>query len=51
MAEAEQIVAPGGIDPNNVVTPGVFVQRLIQTTNRTKDIEQRTVRPVAVRQG
>jgi 3-oxoacid CoA-transferase subunit A len=50
VAEAEHIVQPGEIDPNHIVTPGVFIQRLIQTTNRTKDIEQRTVRPIAARQ-
>jgi 3-oxoacid CoA-transferase subunit A len=50
IAEAEVIVEPGGLDPNHVVTPGVFVQRLVQATARAKDIEQRTVRqrPVAV---
>lgn len=51
VAEAEHIVALGEIDPDHIITPGVFVQRLIQTTGRTKDIEQRTVRPVAVKQG
>jgi 3-oxoacid CoA-transferase subunit A len=51
VAEAEHIVQPGEIDPNHVVTPGVFVQRLIQTTDRIKDIEQRTVRPLASKQG
>jgi 3-oxoacid CoA-transferase subunit A len=51
VAEAEHIVQPGEIDPDHIVTPGVFIQRLIQTTNRTKDIEQRTVRPVASKQG
>lgn len=45
IAEAEHIVQPGGIDPNHVITPGVFIQRLIKTTSRSKDIEQRTVRP------
>jgi len=45
VAEAEHIVQPGEIDPNDVITPGVFVQRLIQTTYREKYIEQRTVRP------
>lgn len=45
IAEAEHIVQPGEIDPDHVITPGVFVQRLIQTSSRTKDIEQRTVRP------
>lgn len=51
VAEAEHIVALGEIDPDHIITPGVFVQRLIQTTGRTKDIEQRTVRPVTVKQG
>ncbi|ACL38647.1 3-oxoacid CoA-transferase, A subunit [Pseudarthrobacter chlorophenolicus A6] len=45
IAEAEVILQPGEVDPNHVVTPGVFVQRLVQATNRVKDIEQRTVRP------
>ena len=51
VAEAEHIVQPGELDPNNIVTQGVFVQRLIQTTDRVKDIEQRTVRPVAQQAG
>lgn len=45
IAEAERIVEPGDIDPNLVVTPGVYVQRLVQASARPKDIEQRTVRP------
>ncbi|CCQ47663.1 putative succinyl-CoA:3-ketoacid-coenzyme A transferase subunit A [Pseudarthrobacter siccitolerans] len=44
IAEAEVILAPGELDPNHIVTPGVFVQRLVQAGNRVKDIEQRTVR-------
>ncbi|WP_104127573.1 CoA transferase subunit A [Cryobacterium sp. Y57] len=44
IAEAEVIVEPGDIDPNHVITPGVYVQRLIQASARVKDIEQRTVR-------
>ena len=44
IAEAEVIVEPGVIDPNHVITPGVYVQRLIQASARVKDIEQRTVR-------
>ena len=44
IAEAEVIVEPGDIDPNHVITPGVFVQRLVQASARTKVIEQRTVR-------
>lgn len=45
VAEAEVIVEPGELDPNHIVTPGVFVQRLIKATNRTKHIEQLTTRP------
>ena len=45
IAEAEVIVEPGELDPNHIVTAGVFVQRLVQATARVKDIEQRTVRP------
>jgi 3-oxoacid CoA-transferase subunit A len=43
-AEAEQIVEPGEIDPNVVVTPGIFVQAVVLASEREKDIEQRTVR-------
>ncbi|EMY32455.1 3-oxoacid CoA-transferase subunit A [Arthrobacter crystallopoietes BAB-32] len=45
VAEAEVIVGPGELDPNHIVTPGVYVQRLVQATVRTKHIEQRTTRP------
>lgn len=45
VAEAERIVAPGEINPNHIITPSVYVQRLVQAVNRPKDIEQRTVRP------
>ena len=45
VAEAEVIVEPGELDPNHIVTPGIFVQRLIQASDRVKEIEQRTVRP------
>jgi 3-oxoacid CoA-transferase subunit A len=44
IAEAEVIVEPGQLDPNHIVTAGVFVQRLVQAADRVKDIEQRTVR-------
>ena len=43
IAEVEHLVE-GYLDPDQVVTPGVFVQRLV-TTSREKDIEQRTTRP------
>jgi 3-oxoacid CoA-transferase subunit A len=44
IAEAERIVQPGDIDPERVITPGLYVQRLIQASERPKAIEQRTVR-------
>lgn len=43
IAEAEEIVEPGELDPNEVHTPGIFVQRLLQGTNYQKRIERRTV--------
>jgi 3-oxoacid CoA-transferase subunit A len=45
IAEAEHVLHDGFVDPDIVVTPGIFVQRLVQTVPRVKDIEQRTVRP------
>ncbi|WP_291051215.1 CoA transferase subunit A [Herbiconiux sp.] len=44
IAEAEEVV-DGFLDPNAIVTPGIFVQRLVTAVPREKDIEQRTTRP------
>ena len=44
IAEVEEIVEPGELDPNMVHTPGIFVQRIFQGKNYEKRIEQRTVR-------
>lgn len=44
VAEVEELVEPGALDPNQIHTPGIFVQRIIQGTNYEKRIEQRTVR-------
>jgi 3-oxoacid CoA-transferase subunit A len=44
VVEVEQIVAPGEIDPDHIVTPGIFVQRLVRLATIDKRIEQRTVR-------
>jgi 3-oxoacid CoA-transferase subunit A len=44
LAEAEEIV-DGYLDPNEIHTPGIYVQRVVEVEDRTKDIEQRTVRP------
>lgn len=44
IAEVEEIVDAGTIDPDNVHTPGIFVQRVVLNTKPEKRIEQRTVR-------
>lgn len=44
VAEVEELVEVGELDPDQVHTPGVFVQRIFQGTNYQKRIEQRTVR-------
>lgn len=45
IAEVEELVEPGELDPNFIHTPGIFVQRIFQGTAYEKRIEQRTVRP------
>jgi 3-oxoacid CoA-transferase subunit A len=45
IAEVEHLVAPGGIDADQVVTPGIFVQWIFQGAHYEKRIEQRTHRP------
>ncbi|MEN0005362.1 MAG: CoA transferase subunit A [Bacteroidota bacterium] len=45
IAEVEELVEPGELDPNFIHTPGIFVQRIFQGTNYEKRIEQRTTRP------
>jgi 3-oxoacid CoA-transferase subunit A len=44
VAEVEHLVEPGQIDPDHIVTPGIFVKRIVKLDNITKRIEQRTVR-------
>jgi len=44
IAEVEHLVEPGEIDPDHVVTPGIFVQHLLQGPNYEKRIEKRTTR-------
>ena len=46
IAEVEELVAPGQLDPNNIHTPGIYVHRIFQGVNYEKRIEQRTVRKV-----
>jgi len=44
IAEVEKLVPVGELDPNDIHTPGIFVQRIFQGVNYEKRIEQRTVR-------
>ena len=44
IAEVEQLVETGSLDPDHIHTPGIFVQRVVLGTNYRKPIEQRTVR-------
>ena len=44
VAEVEELVEPGELDPNEIHTPGIFVQRIFQGSDYQKPIEQRTVR-------
>ena len=44
VAEVEQLVDTGTLDPDYIHTPGIFVQRIVQGENYRKPIEQRTVR-------
>jgi 3-oxoacid CoA-transferase subunit A len=44
IAEVEELVAPGEIDPDHVHTPGIYVHHIFKGTSYEKPIEQRTVR-------
>lgn len=44
IAEVEELVPAGQLDPNDIHTPGIFVQRIFQGEKFEKRIEQRTVR-------
>ncbi len=44
IAEVEELVPLGELDPNNIHTPGIYVQRIFQGKNYEKRIEQRTIR-------
>ena len=46
IAEVEELVEPGELDPNQIHTPGIFVQRIFQGTKYEKRIEQKTVKKV-----
>src|SRR5262249_25620518 len=44
VAEVEHLVQPGDLNPDLIITPGVYVKRLVHVPNAVKHIEQRTVR-------
>ncbi len=44
IAEVEKLVNPGILDPNEIHTPGIFVQRIFQGEKYEKRIEKRTVK-------
>lgn len=44
IAEVEELVEVGELDPNEIHTPGIYVHRIFQGSNYEKRIEQRTVR-------
>jgi 3-oxoacid CoA-transferase subunit A len=47
IAEVEELVEVGQLDPDEIHTPGIYVQRIFQGKDYEKPIEQRTVRPRA----
>jgi len=44
VAEVEELVEPGQIDPDHIITPGIFVKRIVKLEKLDKRIEQRTTR-------
>jgi 3-oxoacid CoA-transferase subunit A len=47
IAEVEELVEPGQLDPDHIVTPGIYVKRILQGKKYEKRIERRTVRAVS----
>lgn len=45
VVEVEHLLQPGELDPNNIHTPGIYVDRIFPGTNYLKHIERRTTRP------
>jgi 3-oxoacid CoA-transferase subunit A len=44
VVETEHLVEPGQIDPETIITPGIYVKRIVHVPNPEKRIEQRTTR-------
>jgi acyl CoA:acetate/3-ketoacid CoA transferase alpha subunit len=49
IAEVEELVELGQIDPNQVHTPGIFVDAIFQGPKYEKRIERRTIRRTRIR--
>jgi 3-oxoacid CoA-transferase subunit A len=47
IAEVEELVPAGELDPNNIHTPGIYVHRIFQGKHYEKRIEQRTIRKIS----
>ncbi len=47
VVQVEHLVQPGEIDPDHIITPGIFVNRIVHVPNVEKRIEQRTVTKAA----
>jgi 3-oxoacid CoA-transferase subunit A len=45
IAQVEELVEPGDLNPDHIITPGIFVKRMIRLDGLDKRIEQRTTRP------
>jgi 3-oxoacid CoA-transferase subunit A len=50
IAEVEELVEPGHLEPDSIITPGVYVKRIIQGPNYERRIERRTLRRPELRQ-
>ena len=44
VVEVEEMVPQGAFDPDHIITPGIFVRRIVKLDKVEKRIEQRTVR-------
>lgn len=45
IAEVEELVEPGELEPDSIITPGIYVKRIVKGENYGRRIERRTVRP------
>ena len=45
IAEVEELVEPGILDPNHIHIPGIYVHRIFKGSNYEKRIEKKTVTP------